>query len=69
MPKFKNERDFYGDEVLGEIEVLRSRGLATKLVERLRLQNYEEFNPGLRVPEKRLFDFLKYLNPKRWIPE
>ena len=62
-------REFYGDEILGEIEVLRSRGLATKLVERLRLLNYAEFNPGLRVPEEGFFDFLKYLNPKTWFPE
>ena len=61
-------REIYGDEILGEIEVLRSRGLATKLVERLRLLNYEEFNPGLRVPEESFFDFLQYLNPKTWIP-
>jgi uncharacterized protein involved in exopolysaccharide biosynthesis len=51
-------RDFGGDQVLTEMEVLRSRGLATKIVERMGLQNYEEFNPGLREPEEGLFDFL-----------
>ena len=55
-------------DLAGEIEVLRSRVLAAKVIERLDLLNYPEFNPSLRVPEKSLFDFLKYLNPKTWIP-
>ena len=63
------QRDYWGDQVLAEMEVLRSRGLARKVVERLNLQNYEEFNPGLREPEESLFDFLKYLNPRTWIPQ
>jgi len=62
-------RDFWGDEADAEIEVLRSRGLAGNVVERLGLLNHPEFNPALRVPEERFFDFLKYLNPKTWIPE
>ena len=57
----------YGD-VVSEIEVLRSRVLAAKVVQRLGLLSDPEFNPSLRVPEKSLFDFLKYLNPKTWIP-
>jgi hypothetical protein len=32
------------------------------------LLNSPEFNPALRVPEKRLSDFTRYLNPKTWIP-
>jgi len=61
-------RDYYGDHILAEMEVLRSRGLARKVVERLNLQNYEEFNPGLREPEESLFDFLTYLDPRTWVP-
>lgn len=57
----------YGD-VKSEIEVLRSRGLAARVVQRLDLLNDPEFNPSLREPEKSLFDFLKYLNPRQWIP-
>ncbi|MFC1694702.1 GumC family protein [Pseudomonadota bacterium] len=55
-------------DVASEIEVLRSRVLAAKVIERLGLLNNPEFNPSLRTPEKSLFDFLKYLNPKTWIP-
>lgn len=55
-------------DVASEIEVLRSRVLAARVIERLGLLNDPEFNPSLRVPEKSLFDFLKYLNPKTWIP-
>jgi len=51
-----------------EIEVLRSRVLAQKMVERLGLLNYPEFNPSLRTPEKSLFDFMKYLKPTNWVP-
>ena len=57
----------YGD-VASEIEVLRSRVLAAKVIERLDLLNDPEFNPSLRVPETSLFDFLRYLNPKTWVP-
>ena len=57
----------YGD-VQGEIAVLTSRILAEKIVKRLNLTNHPELNPSLRKPEKSLFDFTKYLNPKRWIP-
>jgi len=57
----------YGD-VEGEIAVLTSRVLAEKVIKRLNLTNHPEFNPSLRKPEKSLFDFTKYLNPKRWVP-
>jgi succinoglycan biosynthesis transport protein ExoP len=63
------QRDYWGDQVLAEMEVLRSRGLARKVVERLKLQNYPEFNPTLREPEESLFDFLRYLDPRSWLPE
>ena len=53
-------------DVSGEIEVLRSRGLATKVIENLDLLNYEEFNPSLKAP----YDGnLAALNPKNWIPD
>jgi capsular exopolysaccharide synthesis family protein len=55
-------------DVTTEIEVLRSRVLAAKVIERLNLLNSAEFNPALRVPEEGLFDFTRYLNPKTWIP-
>lgn len=62
-------RDFsWGDEAVGEIEVIRSRGLAQKVIEKLNLLSHAEFNPAMGVPEKRFFDFLAYLNPRRWIP-
>jgi capsular exopolysaccharide synthesis family protein len=61
-------RDIWGDAVLGEIEVIKSRGLAAKVVERLNLVNYQEFNPRLRTPEKSFFDFLNYADPRLWIP-
>ncbi len=48
--------------------MLRSRVLAAKVIERLDLLNHPEFNPSLREPEESLFDFLKYLNPRNWIP-
>ena len=57
----------FGD-VNSEIEVLKSRVLAARVVERLDLVNDPEFNPWLRKPEKSFFDFLRYLNPKTWIP-
>jgi len=63
------QQNYWGNQVLAEMEVLKSRGLARKVVERLTLQNYEEFNPRLRVPEESLFDFTKYLDPRRWIPQ
>lgn len=62
------QRDYWGDMVLAEIEVLKSRGLARKVAQRLNLVNYEEFNPSLREPEESLFDFLRYLDPRSWIP-
>jgi len=60
--------DYRYYQAQAEVEVLRSRGLAAKVIEKLQLLNYEEFNPSLRVVEESLFDFLKYLNPRTWIP-
>jgi capsular exopolysaccharide synthesis family protein len=61
-------RDFYGNDADAEIEVLKSRSLAEKVINNLNLLGHAEFNPSLGVPEKRLLDFLRYLNPKTWIP-
>jgi uncharacterized protein involved in exopolysaccharide biosynthesis len=58
----------YGD-VISEMEVLRSRGLAAKVIERLKLLNNPEFNPSLAEPEESLFDFIQYLDPRSWVPE
>ncbi|MEE8339645.1 MAG: GumC family protein, partial [Xanthomonadales bacterium] len=62
-------REFYGNEAVAEVEVLRSRSLANQVIDKLQLLNYEEFNPWLRPPEESIFDFLQYLNPKTWIPD
>jgi capsular exopolysaccharide synthesis family protein len=59
----------YGSDASQEVEVLRSRGLAAKVVERMGLVNHPEFNPSLREPEESFFDFLDYLNPRRWLPQ
>lgn len=62
-------REFYGNEAIAEVEVLRSRSLASKVIEKLGLLNYVEFNPSLYKPEKSFFDLLKYLDPRTWIPD
>jgi len=55
-------------DVETEIEVLTSRVLAEKVIQKLNLLSYPDFNPVLREREESLFDFLSYLNPKAWIP-
>ena len=52
-----------------EVEILKSRGLAEKVIGNLHLLNQAEFNPSLAVPETGFFDFLRYLNPLTWIPD
>ena len=52
-----------------EVEILKSRGLAEKVISNLHLLNQAEFNPSLAVPETGFFDFLRYLNPLTWIPD
>ena len=50
-----------------EIQVLTSRNMADKVVKRLDLLSYPEFNPGLRVPrEPGLFDWFR---PRDWVPD
>ena len=50
--------------VIGEMEVIKSRELARKLINELHLEQYEEFNPDLKKP-----GFFAQLNPKNLIPE
>lgn len=52
-----------------EVEILKSRGLAERVITKLNLLNQAEFNPSLVAPQESFFDFLKYLNPKTWIPD
>ena len=51
-----------------EVEILRSRSLAERVITNLRLLNQAEFNPSLAEPEEHFFYFLKYLNPLNWAP-
>ena len=51
-------RDSYGNQAIAEVEVLRSRGLAAKVINKLHLLKYEEFNPSLHVDEEGFLDFL-----------
>ncbi|MEE4292339.1 MAG: Wzz/FepE/Etk N-terminal domain-containing protein, partial [Xanthomonadales bacterium] len=51
-----------------EIEILRSRSLAERVINDLNLLSHAEFNPALREPEEGFFDFLRYLDPRTWIP-
>ena len=51
--------NYQSDSSVAEVEVLRSRGLAGKVIDKLQLLNYEEFNPALRVPQESFFDFLR----------
>ncbi|MDT8320246.1 MAG: polysaccharide biosynthesis tyrosine autokinase [Xanthomonadales bacterium] len=50
-----------------EIQVLQSRSMAERVVERLDLLSYPEFNPALRAPEEP--GLLDALRPRNWIPE
>ncbi len=50
--------------VIGEIEVIKSRDLARKVIQSLALDQYPEFNSSLKPP-----GFLSTLKPKNWLPE
>ncbi len=50
--------------VIGEMEVIKSRELAHKIIEHLHLDQYEEFNPKPKKP-----GFLGQLNPKNLVPD
>ncbi len=52
-----------------EVEILKSRGLAEKVINKLNLLNLAEFNPSLEEPESGFFDFLRSLNPLNWLPD
>ena len=57
--------DLMGDSaVLGEMEVIKSRSLAKRVVTDLHLNLVDEFNPSL----KKQGDFA-FLSPKNWLPE
>lgn len=57
--------DFSGDKaVIGEMEVLKSRELAHRVIESLHLDQYEEFNPKLRKP-----GFLSQFSIKNLLPD
>lgn len=62
-------REYLGTDAAAEVEVLRSRLLAAKVIKRLNLTSNPEFNPALAEPEESLFDFLNYLDPRTWIPQ
>ncbi len=50
--------------LLSEIEVLKSRELAHKVINSLHLEQYSEFNPELKRP-----GFLDQYKPSNWIPD
>ena len=50
--------------VIGEMEVIKSRELAKKIIEHLHLDQYEEFNPKLKKP-----GFLSQFSPSNLIPQ
>lgn len=52
--------------VIGEMEVLKSRELARKIIDLLHLDQYEEFNPELRKPGFLAQFSLKNLVPETW---
>ncbi|MFK5947856.1 MAG: polysaccharide biosynthesis tyrosine autokinase [Methylococcales bacterium] len=57
--------DLMGDSaILGEMEVIKSRSLAKKVVESLHLDGVEEFNPVLKEASA-----LAFLNPNTWLSE
>ncbi len=52
--------------VIGEMEVLKSRELAHKIIDVLHLEQYKEFNPELRKPGFLAQFSLKNLLPEAW---
>ncbi|MGD8681932.1 MAG: Wzz/FepE/Etk N-terminal domain-containing protein, partial [Lysobacterales bacterium] len=50
-----------------EMQVIKSRSMAERVVRKLDLTTYPEFNPSLRAPEEPgLFDWFQ---PREWIPD
>ena len=57
--------DLMGDSaILGEMEVIKSRALAKRVVRSLHLEGVEEFNPAPKEAGA-----LAFLNPKNWISD
>lgn len=56
---------YYYTDIDAEIEVLRSKVLANKVVDKLNLTSHPEFNPSIGEPEKTL---LQTLHPRSWLP-
>lgn len=50
--------------ILAEMEVLKSRELALRVIDKLNLEQYAEFNPELKVP-----GFLAQFHPRHLIPQ
>lgn len=50
--------------VIGEMEVIKSRELARKIIDHLHLDQYEEFNPKLKKP-----GLLAQFSPNNWLPD
>ncbi len=59
---------YFGPEALEEVEVLKSRGLAEKVINRLGLLSRPEFNPVLRADDDG-FDVMHWINPLNWVPQ
>lgn len=60
---------YFGLDTQQEIEVLRSRGLAEKTITRMNLLALPEFNPSLRQSEPGALSWLRFLDPRNWIPD
>ncbi|KAA9133078.1 polysaccharide biosynthesis tyrosine autokinase [Marinihelvus fidelis] len=59
---------YFGPEALEEVEVLKSRGLSEKVIERLDLLSHPEFNPSLRGADSG-FSLAYWIDPRHWIPQ
>ena len=59
---------YFGLDTQQEMEILRSRRLAEKTIERLNLLSVPEFNPSLRSAEESE-SWTRFLNPRNWIPD
>ncbi len=60
---------YFGMESQEEVQILQSRGLAEKVIERLNLLNLREFDPSLGSGDSEANSILGKLNPTDWIPQ
>lgn len=60
---------FFSMEPVEQVEILKSRGLAEKVIVKLGLLNRPEFNPSLRGDEDGGFNVLHWINPLNWVPQ